>query len=63
MTCSGRRRSNGFKLKDSKFQLHIKKKFFPEGDETLEQVAREAVHTLSPGMFKARLHEALSSLV
>ena len=38
--CSNRTRGNIFKQKESRFTLVIRKKFYDEGDETLEQVAQ-----------------------
>lgn len=35
---SDRKRKNGFKLKEVKFKLDIRKKFFTRGSEALEQV-------------------------
>ncbi|KFV08919.1 hypothetical protein N340_02758, partial [Tauraco erythrolophus] len=55
---------NGFKLKDGRFWLDIRKKFF-----TLRVVRhwtrlpREAVDAPSLEVFKARLDEALGNLV
>ncbi|KFZ67653.1 hypothetical protein N338_12012, partial [Podiceps cristatus] len=55
---------NGFKLKEGRFRLDIRKKFF-----TLRVVRhwgrlpREAVDAPSLAVFKARLDGALSSLV
>jgi len=61
---SDRARGNGFKLKDSRCRLGIRKKVF-----TLRVVrhwhtlAREVVDPPSLAVFKARLDGALSSLV
>jgi len=62
--CSDRTRGNGFKLKEGRFRLHIRKKFF-----TMRVVRhwtrfpREAVDAPSLAVFKARLDGALSNLV
>ena len=58
------KRSNGFKLKEGKFKLDIRKEFF-----TLRVVRHwnrlpgESVDAPSPEMLKARLDGALSNLV
>jgi len=63
-TCSDRTWGNGFKLKESRFRLDIKKKFF-----TLRMVRhwhrlpREVADAASLAVFKARLDGALSNLV
>jgi len=46
---------NGFKLRQRRFRLDIRRKFFTQGGDTLEQVALEA--------FTARLDVALGSLI
>jgi len=62
--CSDGTRSNSFKLKEGRFRLDIRKKFF-----TLRMVRpwhrlpREAVAAPSLAVFKARLDMALSNLV
>lgn len=61
---SDRTRSNGYKLKEEKFRLGMRKKFV-----TVSQVMhwnslpREAVDALCLAVFKARLDKALSDLV
>jgi len=63
-TCSDRTRGNGFELKQGRFRLDIKKKFF-----TLRLVRhwrrlpREGMDAPSLALFKARLDGALSNLV
>jgi len=59
--CRKRTRSNGFKLKERRFRLGIRKKFF-----TLRVVRHwhiEAVAAPSLAVFKARLDGALSNSV
>jgi len=48
--CCDRTRSNGFKLKESKLRLNIKKKFsYDKGGETLAQVAQRGGRCPLPG--------------
>jgi len=61
--CSDRTRHNHFKLKECRFRLNIRKKFFTmrvvrHGN----RLPREAVAALSPEVFKAKLDRALSNL-
>ena len=59
-----RTRGNGIKLRQERFRLDIRKKFFyTEGGDTLEQVAKEVVDVPSLEAFKTRLDVALGSLV
>ncbi|KFR11251.1 hypothetical protein N306_09640, partial [Opisthocomus hoazin] len=54
---------NGFKLKEGRFRLDIRKKFFPmRVVRHWNKFPREAVDAPSL-VFKARLDEALSNLV
>ena len=47
---NSRTRGNGFKLKEGRFRLDIRGKFFTESGEVLEQLPREAVDAPSiPG--------------
>ncbi|KFV92637.1 hypothetical protein N326_05165, partial [Eurypyga helias] len=54
----------GFKLKEQRFRLDIRKKFFTERVvKHWNRLPREAVDAPSLEVFKARLDEALSNLV
>ncbi|KFV15083.1 hypothetical protein N340_14258, partial [Tauraco erythrolophus] len=55
---------NGFKLKEGRFRLDIRKKFFTQRVVThWNRLAREVVDAPSLAVFKARLDEALGNLV
>ena len=57
-------RGNGFKLKEGRFRLDIRKKFFTmRVVRQWHRLPREAVHAPSLEVFKARLDGALSNLV
>jgi len=62
--CSDRTRANGCKLKEGKFRLHIRKRFFPmRVVKQWPRLPREAVAAPSLAVFKARLDGALSNRV
>ncbi|KFR12666.1 hypothetical protein N306_02851, partial [Opisthocomus hoazin] len=55
---------NGFKMKEGRFRLHIRKKFFTTRVvRHWNRLPREAVDAPSLRVFKARLDGALSNLV
>jgi len=57
-------RGSGFKLKEGRFRLDIRKKFFTvRMVKHWPRLPREAVDAPSQAVFKARLNGALSSLV
>jgi len=62
--CSDRTRGNGSKLKEGRFRLDIRKKFFTMNVvKHWPRLSREAVAAPSLAVFKARLDGALSNLV
>ncbi|PKU47101.1 hypothetical protein llap_2596 [Limosa lapponica baueri] len=62
--CSNRTRGNGFKVKEGKFRLHLRKKFFTVTVvRHCNRLPREVVDTPSLEAFKARLDGALSNLI
>ena len=62
--CSDRTRSNGFKLKEGKFRLDRRKKFFTMSVvRHWNKLSRDAMASPSMKVFKARLDGALSTLV
>ena len=62
--CRDRMRGDDFKLKEGRFRLLVRKKFFPvRVVRHWNKLPREAVAAPSLAVFKARLDGALSNLV
>ena len=61
---SDRTKGNGFKVREARFRLDIRKKFFTQRVVTLwNRLPKKVVDALSLEAFKARLDVALGSLV
>ena len=62
--CCHRTKSNGFKLREARFRLDIKKKFFTiRVVKHWNRLPREVVEAPSLETFKARFDGTLSSLI
>jgi len=63
-TCYNRTKGNGFQVKEGRFRLDIRKKFFTlRVVKHWNRLPREVVEVPSLETFKAWLHGALSNLV
>jgi len=62
--CCDRTRSNSFKLREGRFRLHIRKKYFTmRVVKHRNRLPREVVEAPSLNTFRARLDGALSNLI
>ena len=63
-SCSDRTRGNGFNLKEGRFRLDVRRKFFTQRVVRYRhRLLREAVDAPSLEVFKARLDEAVGNLI
>ena len=64
MVCCDRRRGNGFKLKEGRLRLDVRRKFFAiRVVKQWNSLLREVVDAPSLETFKVRLDGALSNLI
>ena len=62
--CSNRTRDNGFKLKQGKFRLDLRKKFFTvRVVRHWNRLAKEVINAPSLAVFEARLDRTLGNMV
>ena len=61
--CSDRRRKNGFKLKENRFRLDIRKRVFYSEGRHWNMFPRDVVDAPSLETFKARVDKALGSQI